>query len=419
MNTNPSLLLRTVAGLTILAVVAACGATRTIAPPLPNDISGDMHQLDYDSIAVNVETSFESVQTLGVEGGGQAAKAGFKLMGQAPIGCLGAGMMAGICYAMMPFFPIIAASRAEDPEIAREELASFYSRIEEYDLHEKLESRLIERMAIEKLPILKSEAVASTNRLVTVSVFTSPMRLQHSGYKKGYIEATLPYTVELSDESGQILARKSGKVSEDFIQSSRSVTLYPKLDEWLETIVETTVSRVLLEWQPEVILGYRYPNRVERRTWLGFRYLEWVPVDSLTPRIQWQRLEELVPLERMSDITDVSYELDIYGYTNVDAEQHWKQRIVMKVTDLAEPSYQPESGLLPCQRYYWEAKARFFYRGTMRTTTLPDRYELRTSGAGCKNPRYLLPAAPEMPDSMDGPQARTQTQDCTKRNRNE
>ena len=403
MNSNRHALQRVVAGFVILALTAACGTTQTTAPPLPNDIAGEMHHLAYDSIAVNVETSFENVQTLGVEGGGQAAKEGFKLMAQAPIGCLGGGFYAGLCYGMMPFFPIIAAARAEDPEIAREELGDFYSRIEDYDLHAKLESRLLERMSAENLPLATPESDGDSDRRITVNVFISPMELQHSGYKNGYIDVALPYTIELTDGKGDILARKSGKATEDFSQSSRSATLYPRLDEWLETIIETSVSKMLLEWQPEVMLGYTYPNKVQRKTWIGVKYLDWAPVESLTPRIEWERLEDIMVSERLSEITDVSYELEIYGFIKADFEQYWKKLTVIKVTGLAEPAYQPESELLACQRYYWQPKARFSYRGTVRTTTMPTGYELRTGGPNCKNPRYLLPETPLTPDTVVGP----------------
>ena len=386
-----------------LVLVTGCSTAPAITPSPPNDIAGEMHHMTYDVVAVNIETSFESEQTLGVEGGGQAVKDGFKLMGQAPIGCMGAGMAAGICYAMMPFFPIITAIRAEDPVIAREELEAFYGRIEDYDLHGKLESRLIERMAIEHLPAMQAQAVDDGDRLITVNIYTSPMRLQHSGYKKGYIDVTLPYTIELSGGDGRILARKSGKASEDFMQSSRSTTLYPKLDQWLETIVETSIGKMLLEWQPEVTLGYTYPNKVERQTWLGRKYLEWAPVDSLNPRLEWQHLEDLMVEERMSEITDVTYELEIFGFVSDAGEYPWKQQQVVKVSGLKEPAYQPDSALLPCQRYYWQTRARFNYRGTMRTTTLPARYELRTSGPDCKEPRWLLPGIPALSDTIVSP----------------
>ncbi|MDA0994650.1 MAG: hypothetical protein O3A13_13605 [Proteobacteria bacterium] len=403
MNSIRNLTRHAVASFVLLALTSACSTNQTLAPPLPNDIAGEMHHLAYDVLAVNVETSIESEQTLGVEGGGQAAKEGFKLMGQAPIGCLGAGMYAGLCYAMMPIFPIITAVRAEDPEIAREELGEFYARIEDYDLHATLESRLLERMAVENLPAVEPGSVGPGNRLITVNVYTSPMELQHSGYKKGYIDVTLPYTIELTDGSGKTLARKSGKASEDFARSSRSTTLYPKLDQWLETIVETSIGKMLLEWQPEVTLGYTHPNKVEKMTWLGRKYLDWAPVDTLTPQLEWQGLEELIPPERMSEITDVTYELEVFGYGLEMGDYPYKRRTISKLAGLSAAAYQLEEELLPCQRYYWEAKARFFYRGAMRTTTFPQKYELKTSGPDCKMPRYLLPEIPALEGSIVGP----------------
>jgi hypothetical protein len=240
-------------------------------------------------------------------------------------------------------------------------------------------------------------------QVLTVNIFTLPMELKHSGYKKGYIDVTLPYTIELTDGSGQILARKTSKTSEDFSQSSRSTALYPKLDQWLETIVEMSVGKMLLEWQPEIILGYAYPNKLERKTWLGRKYLEWAPVESLTPHIEWQRVEDLVPAERLSEITDVTYELEVFGYGLEMGEYPYKRRSISKVSGLTEPTYQLEAELLPCQRYYWEAKARFYYRGTMRTTTVPDKYELRTGGPDCRSPAYLLPGIPALSDSDVGP----------------
>jgi hypothetical protein len=394
MNSNPNLTRATVTVFALLTLISACGTTKTLAPPLPNDVPGEMQHLVYDVIAVNVETSSESRQTLGVEGGGQAAKEGFKLMAQAPIGCLGAGMMAGFCYAMMPFFPIITTVRAEEPEIARDALESFYARIEAYELHEKLESRLIARLQAENLPVTEPGSVESGERLITLNVYTSPLELQHSGYKNGYIDVTLPYTVELTDGAGNLLARKSGRATESFAESSRSTTLYPKLDEWLEKMVEQGINKMILEWQPEVTLGYTSPKKIERRTLIGIKYLDWQPVDSLKPRIEWQRLDEIIVAERWSEITDVSYEVEIFGYVKVPDEQHWQRRTVLMTKGLAEPSYVPETELQPCQRYYWQPKARFYYRGMMRTTTLSKIYELRTSGPGCKSPSYLLQDQP-------------------------
>lgn len=382
---------RIVAACSALALVSACAGTPTVESSFPEDIAGDMHHLTYDVVAVNVESSMESQQSLAIEGGGQAAKDGFKLMAQAPIGCLGGGVFAGACYALMPFFPVITMARAENPALAREELETLYGRIEDYGLHAKLEERLLERMATEKLPQADVRAPDPDSRLIAVNVFTSPMQLQHSGYKKGYIDVTIPYTIEVTDRAGQVLARKSGKVSRDFSHDERDAELYSTLDVWLDLIVETGINKMLIEWQPEIVLGYRYPTRTEKRTWLGFKVTDWAPVDSLTPRIEWTGLADLMPADRMAGITDLTYELALWGYGSDLGVYPYKRHEVVTVAGLAEPAYQLDIPLVSCQRYYWAVKARFWYLGVMRTTSLANRYELRTGGPGCKDPNWILP----------------------------
>ena len=109
---------------------------------------------------------------------------------------------------MAPFFPFIAAARAEDPEVSLAELEAFYERFEQYGIHEKLAARINARLAEEQVPVAGSDD--PDNERLTLSVRVAPLELEHSGYKGGSIDVTMRYTAELTDASGAVLARRSG-----------------------------------------------------------------------------------------------------------------------------------------------------------------------------------------------------------------
>ncbi len=377
-------------------LLAACGSAPTTHPGLPEDIAGDLHHLVYDEIAVNVETSPEADLSLEVEGAGQASRQGLLMMATAPIGCLQGGLFAGGCLAAAPFFPIIAAVRAEKPEKSRTELEAFYEQFREYGLHTKLTEGLLKRMTDENLPVAISELPAEGAQRVTLHVYVAPPELEHSGYKNGSIDLRLRYTIELSNTGGSVLSRKSYSAWHNFSHDTRSAALAPQLDEWLEKIIRQGVDDMLLAWQPTIYLAYVYPGQVEKRSLFGAKYLEWLPVENRRPRLEWDALGKTMPAERLAGVTDLSYEVDVWGYVKDDLSNHWKRRDLYTIRGLSEPAFTFENELLPCQRYYWQPRARFRYQGAIRKTASSETYTLMTPGTDCKVHQHLLPVA-ELP----------------------
>ena len=382
---------KTFCATSLAAMFAACGSAPTTHPGLPEDIAGDLHHLVYDQVVVNVETSSGADLSLEVEGAGQASRQGLLMMAAAPIGCLQGGPLAGACIAAAPFFPIIAAVRAEKPEKSRADLDEFHTRYAEYGLEGKLAERLLQRMSDEKLPVVAADSPRGDAQRITLHVHVGPPEFEHSGFKNGSIELRLRYTIELRNTSGAVLSRKSHSVRYDFSHDTRSVTLLPQLDEWLEKIVSQGVDDMLLAWQPAMHLAYVYPGQVEKRTFIGVKHREWVPVDTLMPRLEWEALDKTMPQERLAGISELSYEVVVWGYVDGNFLNYWKRKVLHEVRGLPEPAYTFESELLPCQRYYWQPRARFRYKGAIRTTSLSESFTLLTPGPDCGVHRYTLP----------------------------
>jgi hypothetical protein len=378
---------------TVIALASGCGTTQLPKSPPPDDIAGELHHISYDSVLVDVNMPYASDQSLDTEGKGAAAKEGFKMMAAAPVGCLQGGLFAGACLAMAPFFPIIAAARAEDPAKARLETETFFASIEEYDLHRKLTERMVGRLVSERLPLADEHAVETGKRPVTINVHVGTLDLDHSGYKNGSIELALPYTVELTNDKGVVISRKSGKVHDDFPNSSRSGVIYPRLNEWVDQIVEESVSGLLLEWQPLKSLGFVYPGKDEKKTLFGKKYRVWSSINTPTPRLEWQPLEAVMPANRMADISDISYEVEIFAWQAIGTTHEWFRHTVAAARDLQEPAFTIENGLRPCQVYHWRPKARFRYRGTVRTTSAPEAFQLIIAGPGCAYPAWAYPVS--------------------------
>ncbi|MDH4072724.1 MAG: hypothetical protein OEV41_06435, partial [Gammaproteobacteria bacterium] len=371
------------------SLIAACGTTQTVSPPVPEDVVADTEQLTYDAIAVRIETPFDANLEVGIEGKGEATREGLAMLAAAPLGCLQGGAAAGLCMVMAPFFPFIAAARAEDPDVSLAELEAFYERFEQYGIHEKLAARINARLAEEQVPVAGGDD--PDNERLTLSVRVEPLELEHSGYKDGSIDVTMRYTVALTDASGAVLARRSDSAYRYFTESTRSATLYPQLDEWLDRVVDLGVRDMLVNWQPTASLANVYPVKEQKRSLLGFRYFEWSPVQTTAPRLAWAGLETALPADTMAGISNVRYEVDVWAMQSAtEPGGYWTRRYVRRIRGLDEPAAVIESGLRPCQRYYWQPRARFTYAGAVRTVSSTEQYELIVQGEGCKHPAYSM-----------------------------
>lgn len=366
-------------------LLAGCGTTRSIETNLPEDVGLETRPLVFDTVHVSVGPLPESQLSAAVEGKGAATRDGLTMMAKAPVGCLDNmdPYSAGLCLGLAPLLPFLAAMNAEDPEVVHAALEDVLATFAKHDVHSMLHSRLLERLAEQRVPIAEGDADHMTENAIKLTVLIQSLQFEHSGYESGSITATLDYFVEVVDRDETVLARRGERLQKSLDGEDRERGLAKLLSSWTEKIVELSVDRMLVEWRPEIQLGYVYPAKRKKRSVIGIRYSEWVPVDSLTPTLEWQSLEALLPREKMAQISELSYEVDILAYTRDQSSRDWRLDTVQSARDLIEPKYKVSFGLLPCRQYYWSPRARFRYEGNTRTTSIIKKYVLNTPDTGC------------------------------------
>lgn len=378
----------------LIAAVATAGCSS--APPLehqppPIDIAGDAHHIAYDALRLEIDAPGNKTLSVETDGSGEAVAEGFRMMAAAPLGCLQGGMYAGLCLAMAPFFPFIAAARVERPEVVQADLRFRYGQVESYDLRRHLEAGVLRRLGEQGIPLVADEDHSDARNVVTLRLSIPPIEVEHSGYKGGSVDMTLPYIVELLDGDGNVLTRNSDKKYSYINGKVEPMALYARFDQWVDSIVEASVDKAVVEWEPRMQLDFVYPGKHEAKAFLSPRYFEWTEVDTLPPRLEWQPLAASMPASRLADITELSYEIEIFAYGPYVDNYVSTRRVIRKVSGLSEPAYAVDVELRPCQRYYWAPRARFRYRGNVRTTSVNDAYVLLTPGEKCKRQAWQLP----------------------------
>ena len=384
-------------------LLGACASTRPLEADLPEEVFGDPQTLTYQAIRVAVQVPGEIRLRSDVSGRGAATKDGFKMMAAAPIGCMSGGIFAGVCYGLIPFFPLIAAARAEDPDLTRSRLEAFQAGVENYGIEDRLRDRVERAVESEQLPLLRDVPLGSESGVVTLNVALHFLDITHSGYKDGGTTISLAAAFELLDSSGQVLARRRSSGSVYFSSDSASTELAQDLDALLDNAVSGLVAELLLEWRPGVRLGPVSPAKVSRRNMLGFSYVDWTPVDSLTPTLAWQGLDELLSAEDREVITDLSYEIEIFGFVYRADSISRERTTIASARGLASPHYAVETPLLPCHRYYWSPRARFANAGVVRTVSAADMFVLLTPGEDCEEQEWTLPRQDEPETPAEAP----------------
>jgi hypothetical protein len=117
--------------------------------------------------------------------------------------------------------------------------------------------------------------------------------------------------------------------------------------------------------------------------------LEVVKLDSLQPTFRWEEFPRTydLPPDSASKISSVSYDFRIYDADHLNDRMVAGQKIVVRETGLATPSYQPANPLKPCAVYFWTVRAHFKLDGSTRVTewtsafgsTLDPRWVRRSS----------------------------------------
>ncbi len=373
----------------LVLFLTACGTYQPLTFDLPEEVHGDPHDLTYTAIDLRVELLSERDVAVEVDGRGAATKDGFKMMAASPIGCLGAGIYVGLCYGAAPFFPIIAAARAEDADIVQLELAAFDAQLAAYRLPRRLHDKMTDMLDDERLPLVSS--ATGVPGTVSLNFVIHSLSAQHSGYKDGTITLILRYVLELKDADGQLIARRRDAARMNFSHDYSQFLMYRELDAYIERISRKYITEMLLEWSPDIRLAAVYPSIIKKRSIIGFSYTEWTPVDTLTPRLSWQPVNELLPGEDLAALEDVTYDIEIYGYVYDTSYRPVPRIVVASSRGLEAPNYTIDSELLPCQRYYWTPRAHFKHRGVSRTVSAADTFVLPTSGPDCRQPAWSLP----------------------------
>ena len=373
----------------LVLFLTSCGTYQPLTFDLPEEVHGDPHDLAYTAIDLRVEELSERDLDVEVDGRGAATKDGFKMMAASPIGCLGAGIYAGLCYGAAPFFPIIAAARAEDADIVQLELAAFDAQLAAYRLPRRLHNKMADLLDDERLPLATSGAgVPGT---VSLNFVIHSLGAQHSGYKNGTIALVFRYVLELKNSDGQLIARRRDAARMNFSHDYSQTLMYRELDAYIERISRKYMTEMLLEWSPDIRLAAVYPSTIRKRSIIGFSHTEWAAVDTLTPRLSWQPVNELLSGEDLAALEDVTYDVEVYGYA-YDLSYRPSSRIVVASSrGLESPNYTMDAELLPCQRYYWAPRAHFMHRGVNRTISATDTFVLLTSGPDCRQPAWNLP----------------------------
>lgn len=248
---------------------------------------------------------------------------------------------------------------------------------------------VIEAHALEAgLPLVESPSPGA--RVATLHAGLGQMRLEHDGYKRGQISVTQPYRFSLSYADDELQTLIEGEhwdrfyVGDGYIKNNAE--LGADFERWIPNTASHGLRDTVIEWQPKVVLGPVEPSITEKRNVIGIKQYRYPVVESTTPRLAWQPLAAVLEPDVLADVTEVSYELEIFR-----AGDH------RFVTGLEHPEYVVDEPLKPCVYYSWRPLARFRYRGVLHTTSpnmrrwskteyVNDDFELETPAPNCKKP---------------------------------
>lgn len=139
---------------------------------------------------------------------------------------------------------------------------------------------------------------------------------------------------------------------------------------------------------PDYVLKPLYPVPVQSIDLRGafldkykssFGNLQFVPVDSLQPTLQWEAFPR--PLDvataggRAARFSDVRYEIALFDARLTDLYYQPGMPIYRR-SGLIEPSHRLETSLQPCARYFWSVRAHFKLDGWPRRTEWSGAYDV-------------------------------------------
>ncbi len=365
----------------IFLCVAGCATQPTPEP----DLRASTRELRYSGVVLEFVAPSDGSQGVALTGAGGGFAEGAKMMAVAPVECLRAGPFVGaFCIGLAPLFPFMSAAMVQDEEISLREVDALYRHVSAIGVHQQFFAEVRQQLVAVNLQ-LTEQPVATT---LILRVWVGPISLLHDGYKGGYIALSFPYRFTLLDAGANELSVFSGESSDEF-----------DVDEWYdegepdktlaqrrEQIVAEALRVLLLEWQPELVLGPRQPRPVNKRSIIGIMQERWPVVDSVRPVLGWQSLEEVLDADLLAEVTDISYEVRIGG--------RYSGKTFYSVAGLPEPQHQLTTDLEPCASYIWQPRARFRFREQIYSTSLrqkqwskdvrlPHPYTLDTPGSDC------------------------------------
>jgi hypothetical protein len=378
----------------LVLVLAGCAAEDS--NPEPTAPWAPSSALAYTSVRLEFVSRDTDTTPPGAIAPGAGASDGLKMMRDAPIGCMQAGMFYGFCLMMAPFFPALAANRVQDQEISLREIRAMAEHIHAWDLPERLRSQLERSARDAHLP--QPAPDTEDPRTVTLKVTAGPLGMSHDGYKGGRISLTFPCRFELVDGDDQLIRvlESSRYDSFDATDWVGKEELNETLDRWARSLPREAVATLLVEWQPRIVLEPITPQLVVRRNFIGVVQDHWSFADSTTPLLEWQALDDALDPAIFSEVSDLRYELTIGSDDDP----------IYRAIDLSEPRHRVSRELASCGYYHWKPKARYRYRGMEFTTSLRTRqwsedvtldhfYVLMTPAERCREPRWQpTPAIP-------------------------
>jgi len=396
------------AALLALGVVSGCGGgVRDHA----SEPEFESVTLDYDVLELEFLDPPAAVNSVEHETGAEAAGEAASMILFSPIGCMQAGMFYGLCLAVMPIMPFVAASRVQDPAESVRQLEELARAVDAYRLPERFGDAVRQRIVDEGLPLV--DQAGPDQHAVRLQVLLGAMRLEHDGYEHGDITVEQAVEFVLRGPDGSILHRlsdtRSGRFGIGEWQARDGAELRFRLDQWLAGMVEAGVESMLLDWQPYLRLAAVSPQIEYRRNLIGLKVSEWPVLDTLTPVLEWQPLEEVLDPAVLADVTDISYEVEVSLLVQDHTDWGYVTRRIRAARGLTRPEYPIDAPLPACQRMYWRPRARFRYRGTWHTTTASNRhwqsYVLMTSGPECDYPAWTkwIDEAPSEVDAYGRP----------------
>lgn len=367
------------------AIMAGCASGPPTADAEPFLESA---ALRYERLRFEVLGPVGTEADVGVESGGEGAKEGLQMFAVSPVACMGAGMFYGLCLAVSPALPFVAAARAQDPELSLAQLEAVAEKILAFGVEDAARTQLAEHLRGSEIPV--DDDPARIEAAHTLRLTLGPIELEHSGYKGGRVTVALNYEVTLVDADGVVVRRKRDKRNVHLDSDASSYEIESGVNyglrNWISLDLVAAIDDTLINWSPPIELGAVRPSLVSKRSLIGIGYKEWPFVTSLQPAMQWQSVAEAAGEEFAGSIEDLSYDLELYLLVTGPENSYAERRLVYRRQGLAEPAHMVEEPLRPCTRYLWRPRARFRHQGVAFATGLEVQqlYVLQTPGDDCK-----------------------------------